>query len=344
MGATCIALVPAYNEEAGIASTIESLLAQTRRPDLIVVVANNCSDRTVEIARTYPVQVIDMWRNPGKKAGAMNYAWERCAADHDFVFTMDADTELAPDAIERLIADLDGDSGLGAVCARYWAKPGRGLAWRLQRLEYARFDDTRDLRGWKVQVASGAAVMYRNEALQDVCRRLGRSAPWDDTSLIEDYALTLDLKTVAWRVAASSTAHVHTDTPATFEELWKQRLRWCRGGIDEVRKRGWTHATRRDIGAYGFFGFSTLMRVLFLVFLALLVAAGDSWRFALVGLIPLAIMFLERVTSVMRLTGKSWRDWAIVVVVLVEDAYGLFLEACTFKAIYNSLRTQRQAW
>lgn len=344
MGATCIALVPAYNEEAGIAQTIESLLNQTRRPDLVVVVANNCTDRTVEIARTYPVQVVDMWRNPDKKAGAMNFAWEQYAAGHDFVFTMDADTELAPDAIEHLVADLEADRGLGAVCARYWAKPGEGLVWRLQRLEYARFDDTRDLRGWKVQVASGAAVMYRNEALRQVCRDLGRSTPWDGTSLIEDYALTLDLKTVGWRVAASSTAHVHTDTPATFSELWHQRLRWCRGGIDEVRKRGWTPATRRDIGAYGFFGFSTLMRVLFVVFLVLLLVNDGSWRFALVGLIPLAVMFLERVTSFMRLSGKSWRDWSVVVVVLVEDAYGLFLEACTFKAIYNSLRTRRQAW
>lgn len=337
-------IVPAYNEEAGIRSTIESLLAQTLKPDQIIVVANNCSDRTVEIARSYPVRVINMTRNQHKKSGAMNLAWLWYCQDSEYVFTMDADTELAPDVIENLVADLKVSTKRGAVCARYWAKPGKGLVWRLQRLEYARFDDMRDLRGWKVQVASGAAVMYRGSALLDVCAREGRSVPWDVRSLIEDYALTLDLKTHGWTVASSATAHVLTDTPATFRELWKQRLRWGRGGVDEVRKRGFTKATRRDVGSYAMFALSSAMRVLFLVFLTLLLTSGGDYRWSLLGLIPLAVMLIERGASTATLRRKSWRDRLLIGVVLVEDMYGFFLELCTFKSILNSYFTRRQAW
>ncbi|HSK57868.1 MAG TPA: glycosyltransferase family 2 protein, partial [Actinomycetospora sp.] len=168
-------LVPAHNEEVGIAATIEGLLAQESPEWLriagIVVVANNCTDRTAEIARGYPVTVLEMERNPDKKAGALNHGWRevcRDTDDADLVLTMDADTVLQPDTLAAMAAELRGNAGLGAVGARYWATPGRGLVWRLQRLEYARYDDLRDLRKWRVSVASGAAAMYRGSALEQV--------------------------------------------------------------------------------------------------------------------------------------------------------------------------------
>src|SRR3954449_10942269 len=51
-GSVCV-VVPAHNEEETIARTITALLKQTRRPDRIVIVADNCTDRTVEIARSF---------------------------------------------------------------------------------------------------------------------------------------------------------------------------------------------------------------------------------------------------------------------------------------------------
>ncbi len=45
------ALIPAWNEEKFIAATIEGLGRQTRPPDLIVVIANNCTDDTAAAAR-----------------------------------------------------------------------------------------------------------------------------------------------------------------------------------------------------------------------------------------------------------------------------------------------------
>ena len=54
-----------------------------------------------------------------------------------------------------------------------------------------------------MNVASGAAAMYRRVALQDVVELRGRPEPWDNESLIEDYALTLDLKARGWRVGAA---------------------------------------------------------------------------------------------------------------------------------------------
>ena len=345
---TVTVIVPACNEEAGIASTIEGLLTQDA-PDWlqitdVVVVVNNSTDRTAEIARRYPVTVLEMLHNPHKKSGAMNHGWQQHGRSSDFVLTMDADTVLLPDTVEKMAKEFLENPVLGAVCARYWAKEGRGLARRLQRLEYARYDDLRELRGWKVNVASGAASMYRQLALQEVVELRGKPEPWDNESLIEDYALTLDLKSRGWKVGAAREAHVYTEPPTTFRELWRQRLRWGRGGMDECLKRGWTRATRRDILAYALFSLSVFFRVLWILMLVLMVVYAVPLRYALIGLVPVVVMWAERVTSAWRVRGRTAGDMALVAVLVAEDLYGFFLELCAVAAASKCLRAKRQAW
>ena len=68
-----IALVPAHNEAEQISETIESLQDQTVPPDEIIVVADNCTDDTVAIARGFAgVAVMETVDNRHKKAGALN--------------------------------------------------------------------------------------------------------------------------------------------------------------------------------------------------------------------------------------------------------------------------------
>lgn len=337
-------IVPAHNEAAQIAETIESLLGQTMPPGRIIVAADNCTDDTVSIARRYPVTVMETVDNAARKSGAMNQAWLLHAQDADLVLTMDADTTLLPDSIERMIEGLLQARSRAAVCSRYWAKEGTGLVWRLQRLEYARYDDKREIRGWRVQVSSGAASLYRGPLLREVTTRYQRPGPWDETSLIEDYGLTLDLKTLGYEVRAAPGSHVLTDTPTSFRSLWRQRQRWGRGGVDECRRRGWTPATRYDIGSYCLFGFSILMRLLFVTYVTLLILSPLGLTLSLLGLIPIAVLWVDRVTSAWRLPGRDRVDLLIASTLILEDSYGLFLECCTLVAIVRSLRSTHQSW
>ncbi|MBU2103620.1 glycosyltransferase, partial [Patescibacteria group bacterium] len=52
-------LIIAHNESKHIAGCIESLLSQTMQPDEIVLINHNSTDATGEIARKYPVTVVD---------------------------------------------------------------------------------------------------------------------------------------------------------------------------------------------------------------------------------------------------------------------------------------------
>jgi cellulose synthase/poly-beta-1,6-N-acetylglucosamine synthase-like glycosyltransferase len=95
----CTVLIPAHDEEAVLAFTLQSLAEQTRRPDHIVVVADNCSDATVEVARAHGVEVYETVGNTEKKAGALNQQLALLlpvSEPRDVVMVMDADSTVRP--------------------------------------------------------------------------------------------------------------------------------------------------------------------------------------------------------------------------------------------------------
>jgi glycosyltransferase involved in cell wall biosynthesis len=53
-----VALVPAHDEEAQIGATLAALARQSRRPDLVVVVCDDCTDHTASIARAAGATVL----------------------------------------------------------------------------------------------------------------------------------------------------------------------------------------------------------------------------------------------------------------------------------------------
>jgi cellulose synthase/poly-beta-1,6-N-acetylglucosamine synthase-like glycosyltransferase len=94
---TLTVLIPAHNEAASLPLTLASLLAQSHPPQRIIVVADNCTDATADVARAAGVEVLETVYNGQKKAGALNQALKRLLpgqGDNDLVMVMDADTLL----------------------------------------------------------------------------------------------------------------------------------------------------------------------------------------------------------------------------------------------------------
>ena len=93
-----VALIPAHNEADVIATCLDSFFAQTMMPDLIVVIADNCTDNTADIARSYgsPVVVMETVDNKARKVGALSQGWIRYGQDAEFILGVDADSRLEP--------------------------------------------------------------------------------------------------------------------------------------------------------------------------------------------------------------------------------------------------------
>ncbi len=275
-----VVLVPARNEEADLLMSLDSLATQTRRPDLIIVVVNNSTDRTEEYARRFaadgrtpPTVVLTLDDNPHKKAGALNYGL-RWLREHvggrlthavKYVLVMDADTELHARFIERAANVITSDPELGGVSAAclgrtgLWRSPWQRFLLGMQIIEYGRSANTRYRRD--VHTMSGAGSFYRAEALQGLIDWRGEVFWEDHRNLVEDYETTLALKESGWQVTANQLCIAYTDLMPTLRELIQQRERWSRGTVDTLRRRGWTKYTWHSITTtvLGLFGFAYIL-------------------------------------------------------------------------------------
>ncbi|PZR71764.1 MAG: hypothetical protein DLM66_00050 [Candidatus Dormiibacter spiritus] len=283
---TVIAVVPAHNEEEQIGDCLHSLLAQTRSPDQILVILDNCTDRTKEIVREFPVDATATVGNRNRKAGALNQAFARCQ-EFDYLVSMDADSVLDPRFIENAIQEMEGSEQIGAVSGRYAIKDFGRLPLRRRIIhavvqhEICFWDTLRMGNPGDALLACGAGSMFRVEALRQV-------GGWDIASLTEDNALSLDLRLARWRIVVGKRCYLYADTPLDFRLLWRQRVRWSRG-VEDYKRRPLGRATYKG-------RLTNVYSWLILLWWVALVAVDITYResFNPLWLLPLAGLYLER--------------------------------------------------
>lgn len=103
-------IIPVYNEEKYIEKCLLSVFEQTEKPNEIIIVDNNCTDKTIEIAQKYGVRIIREIKQ------GMIYARNAGfnSAKYEIIARTDSDTILPPDWISR-IKKAFADPELGAL-------------------------------------------------------------------------------------------------------------------------------------------------------------------------------------------------------------------------------------
>jgi biofilm PGA synthesis N-glycosyltransferase PgaC len=264
-----VVVVPAHDEKKGIIGNLDSLLMQTVKVDILVV-SDKSTDGTVELVQDYitsrkldNIRIIETVGNDHKKAGALNQAIrflikEGVLRNYAYVLCMDADTVLKYDLVEQALIEFGLNPRLGAVCSRAGVikQQPKGflskLVYHLQYTEYAEFDRSRVFNR-HIKVAHGMCSVFKVEALLKVMeyRRTTKNTKecmvYNVHNITEDYELTVTLKRLGYEIATGLGMYAWTDVPEKWGELWKQRIRWLRGGLDTLKEHGWCKATRWDI-------------------------------------------------------------------------------------------------
>jgi glycosyltransferase involved in cell wall biosynthesis len=121
---TCLAVVPAYNEEATVAGVIEAL--QERAPQLdVVVIDDGSTDATGNLAEQAGARVLRLPFNLG--IGGAVQAGFKYADEHgyDYMVQVDADGQHDPGEISKLFAAMDGAESADMICGtRFATKTG----------------------------------------------------------------------------------------------------------------------------------------------------------------------------------------------------------------------------
>jgi poly-beta-1,6-N-acetyl-D-glucosamine synthase len=266
-------LVPAYNEAASVGDTIRSLQAQTLPVAEIVVIDDCSTDDTAAVARALGVRVMQPPHNTGSKAGAQNFALQY--VETPFTMAIDADTSLAPDAIEKLMGAL-GDPAVAAACGFVIPRHVHTIWERGRYVEYlfafTFYKQVQDFYG-KPLISSGCFSVYRTGVLRE-------HGGWSTRTLAEDMDLTWSFYQSGQRVRFVPEAVCYPIEPHDYDFLGKQLKRWSHGFVQNVvlHWRGLVHVPfLRSAVAVSLWD-ATLAAVVYLFLLPILaIAFHNPW-------------------------------------------------------------------
>lgn len=306
-------LVPAHDEETGIATTLNGLRSQMAPTDRLLVVADNCSDATAAVALANGAEVVvrtdALLRGKGY---ALDHGMRHLRADPpDIVVIVDADCDLHTGSLDAL-ADRCIDSGR-PVQALYLMRAPASSGLRTRVSEFA----------WIVKNRVRPLGMRR---LGLPCQLMGTGMafPWTllqhatlaSGNIVEDLQLGLDLAESGRPPLFCPDALVTSAFPASAEGLSAQRTRWEHGHIATLLTHGprliWRGIRQRRIGLLALaldlcvppLASLALALVVLLVLTTLFGLAIGAWRAAAVNCVAVALLVIG-VLAAWRQYGRS---------------------------------------
>lgn len=228
-------VVPAHNEEHGIIKTVTNLLS-VDYPEAyfdVVVVADNCEDKTAELAEK--AGAVCIRRNNPQQRGkgyALSYAFsELLTKGYDAFIVIDADSIVSSDFLqildirmrrgEKVVQAYDGLSNPDASILTYLFQVGNLIENRLF---------------WSPKQAYGLPIALRGNGMCFSAEVL-LSYPWNAFSIVEDTEYGLCLISHNIRIHFASDMGVYATQPETLEQAFAQRVRWASGNATLTKKR-----------------------------------------------------------------------------------------------------------
>lgn len=220
-------LIAAHNEEADIAARIENALKldYPREKLQIVIASDGSTDATVEIARRYAlngVQVFDYQENRGKVT-VLNRTVPRL--NGELVVLSDANTHMAADAVRKLVAWFQ-DPSVGVVCGKLV-------------LTDPRTGTNADSLYWKYETflkkceSKLGALLGSNGAIYAIRKDLYPEAK--PGTLIDDFVIPLEAKRRSGcRIVYDMEAIAYEETPPSIQAEFRRRVRIGAGGFQSI--------------------------------------------------------------------------------------------------------------
>ena len=333
-----LVLVPAHDEERVIATGLEAIMADKRPRDHVLVVADRCTDRTAEIARSLGAEVLERGPEdpPGRAAARQDGLDHARGREWDAVLMLDADSVIEPGffaACEQAMA-----SGGPAVQARSESGHGRSLtqeaslaAFTLQGITIPR---GRDRLGVSVRLRGTGMAIRRDLALT---HRFHAPAS-------EDLFFTLDLLLEGVRCRHVDSARLRSQGASTWDSFGGQKVRYEAGRMAAARafvpRLLHRAVARRDAAAFEAMWFLLTppfaVGALSVIVATGLAAAAGAWTLAAVFAAGLGLLCLALATGLIQ-ARAGLRTWFAL---CAAPWYLLWKAVVQVRAVVSVLRRQ----
>lgn len=232
-------VIPAHNEETGIGQTVQSVLAQLRPGDRVLVVADNCTDATADIAREAGAEVTQRTDQELRGKGyALAHALRELADDPpEIVVFVDADCRLRPGCLSSLACQV-GRTGAPAQAVYVLGLPEgeHGVRDRVSAFAVRVKNESRPIGLSRLGGKWGACLITGS----------GFAMPWELADaerfargdIVEDMTIGLELAVSGTPPRICPGARVDSTLPSGDEAKRTQRERWEHGHLDTILKKG----------------------------------------------------------------------------------------------------------
>ena len=232
-------VIAARNEETVIGNLLDSIAKQDYDMSLVdvFVVADNCTDKTAEIARSKGAVCYERFDTEHCTKGyALQFLFENIerdygTANYEGFFVFDADNLLKRDYITRMNEAFD--SGHKIVTSyrntknfdENWIASSYAIHWlRSIRMTHR----ARSVFNLATNI-QGTGFLFTSEIVKD---------GWKYVSLTEDRALTADAVVAGYRISYCDAAEFYDEQPVSLKVAFRQRIRWAKGHIQAFFESG----------------------------------------------------------------------------------------------------------
>ena len=233
-------VIAARNEEMVIGNLIDSIHKQDYPKDLltIFVVADNCTDKTAQIAREKGCICYERFDDTRKTKGfALEYLFDRIEEDYgrlsfEGYFVFDADNLLKSDYISRMNDAFD--SGEKMITSyrniknidENWITLSFAVHW-LRSIRHNHRARSVLRLATNIQ---GTGYLFASEVVAN---------GWHYTSLTEDRGLTADAVAQGYRISYQDAAEFYDEQTPNWKVAYNQKLRWSKGLLINFKESGW---------------------------------------------------------------------------------------------------------
>lgn len=254
-------LIAAHNEEVVIGSLIESMLKLDYPKDMydVFVIADNCTDDTAKIAKSYGVNVCERFAEDKRGKG---YALEWMFAklfnmekQYDAVAIFDADNLVHKDFLKEMNSKMQEGY---KVVQGYIDSKNPGDSWIAASYSIGFWTQNRMFQLAKSNLGLSSQIGGTGFVIQtNTLKKLG----WGATCLTEDLEFTCKLVLNGEKVGWAHDAIIYDEKPLTLKQSWNQRKRWMQGFAD-VASRYFFKLLKQSIVKRKFFMFDCSIYVL----------------------------------------------------------------------------------
>ena len=223
--------VPSFNEEETVENTLLSLLNLNYPKDKIKIflIDDGSTDGTLDVMRkfeNYP-NIKVFHKENGGKATALNLGLEH--ADTEFFACLDSDSIADSESLVRLMSYFERDQTVMAVVPAIIVCNVKSIIQKVQRVEYNMSVYIKKMLSFlgAIHVTPGPLAVFKMKVFHDL-------GPYRGAHNSEDMEIAYRMQKHHYKIEHCNDAYVYTNIPPTVFKLYKQRVRWIYGFINNT--------------------------------------------------------------------------------------------------------------